>query len=273
MNKRDSLLYKALIKKRRISKDSLEDLSKQAQESSQPLSDILIKRDILSEEEILGILADELNLSFLDLKSITVDKAVIKRVPLKVASYYKFMPIKLEEKILTIAVNYPLDVKIQDEIRMQLGFDIEMSLSRESDIREMLSKYYGLAADTLEKIIAQVPTEEGITTPVQENIEDIEKLAEDASLIKLVNQIILEAYKKRATDIHIEPYRGTVVLRYRIDGVLYDAKVPVQIKQFLNAIISRIKIMSNLNIVEHRLPQDGRAIVKNQMAGAGEFAL
>ena len=95
-------------------------------------------------------------------------------------------------------------------------------------------------------------------------MEDIEKQATDASVIKLVNQIILEAWRKRATDIHIEPYRQGLSLRYRIDGLLYDANVPGEIKNFLNAIISRIKIMSNLNIVERRLPQDGRAIVRVQ---------
>ncbi|GAG34649.1 unnamed protein product, partial [marine sediment metagenome] len=98
----------------------------------------------------------------------------------------------------------------------------------------------------------------------QEKVEDIEKLAGDASVIKLVNQIILEAYRKRATDIHIEPYRGMIKLRYRIDGVLYNAPVPAEMKYFFFPILSRIKIMSNLNIVEHRLPQDGRAIVKIQ---------
>jgi len=98
----------------------------------------------------------------------------------------------------------------------------------------------------------------------QETVEDIEKLAGDASVIRLVNQIILDAYKRRSTDIHIEPYREEVSLRYRIDGVLYSTPAPAEIRNFLNAIISRIKIMSNLNIVERRLPQDGRAVVRVQ---------
>ncbi|MBI5143999.1 MAG: Flp pilus assembly complex ATPase component TadA [Candidatus Omnitrophica bacterium] len=130
-----------------------------------------------------------------------------------------------------------------------------------------MKKYYGFAADTLGKITSSVSTEK-IASSIQETaqykVEDIEKLAEDASVIKLVNQIILEAYKKRATDVHIEPFRQGIALRYRIDGILYDTKVPPEIKNFINAIISRIKIMSNLNIVERRLPQDGRAVVKVQ---------
>ncbi|MBU0549444.1 MAG: Flp pilus assembly complex ATPase component TadA [Candidatus Omnitrophica bacterium] len=264
MTKTDLILHDALINKGIVDGKVLEPCIKQAEDSSQSLANILIERNILTEEKILSILSGELNLPYLDLKSLSVDMAVIKRIPLKVASYYKFLPIKVEDRTLSIAVSYPLDIKIQDEIRMQLGFEIETNLAREADILEALSKYYGLGADTLEKIISQVPAEQATLADEQEKIEDIEKLAEDASVIKLVNQIILEAYKKRATDIHIEPYRGELVLRYRIDGVLYDAKIPGEIKRFLNAIISRIKIMSNLNIVEHRLPQDGRAIVKTQ---------
>jgi general secretion pathway protein E/type IV pilus assembly protein PilB len=94
------------------------------------------------------------------------------------------------------------------------------------------------------------------------NIEDIREKAEEASVLKLVNQIIVEAYHKRATDIHIEPYRGKIRLRYRIDGVLFDQHVPENLSRFLPAIISRIKIMGNLNIVERRIPQDGRALVR-----------
>jgi type II secretion system protein E len=263
MTKIDSIIFDAVINRGIASKESLEPLVKEAEEASLPLASILIKQNIVPEQEILNIFSQELNLPLIDLKSITIDKSVIERVPLKVASYYKFMPIKIEGRTLTIATAYPLNIKIQDEIRMQLGFEIEINLAKQSDILEMLSRYYGLGAETLEKIISQTPVEQSAGIEIAgEKIEDIEKLAEDASVIKLVNQIILEAYKKRATDIHIEPYRGEVVLRYRIDGVLYDAKVPPQIKHFLNAIISRIKIMSNLNIVEHRLPQDGRAIVK-----------
>ncbi|HBU08938.1 MAG TPA: hypothetical protein DEA99_07150 [Candidatus Omnitrophica bacterium] len=157
-----------------------------------------------------------------------------------------------------------MDLKIQDEIRTQLGYDIAMVLSPAEDIADALKRNYGLAAETLEGISSEGSTGASSLEISAEAVEDIEKLAGDASVIKLVNQIILEGWKKRSTDIHIEPYRGGVHLRYRIDGLLYDANVPPEIKNFLSAIISRIKIMSNLNIVERRLPQDGRAVVRIQ---------
>lgn len=263
MTKIDSILYEALISKGRLTKESLEPFLKEAQQSLGSLALVLIKRNIIPEQDILKILSEELKTPYLDLKNVSVDKSVINRIPPKIAYYYKFLPVKIIERTLTIAVSYPLDIKTQDEIRTQLGYDLEMVLCLSSDITEGLRKYYSVAAETLEKIVSQTP-KSGISPQesVHEKLEDIEKLAEDASIIKLVNQIILEAYRKRATDIHIEPYRQGVSLRYRIDGILYEAPVPAQIKNFVNAIISRIKIMSNLNIVERRLPQDGRAVVK-----------
>lgn len=265
MTKIDSVLYEALINRGQINRDSLELLIREAEESNLSLSSVLVKRNLIPEQEILNILSETLKLPLLDLNSVSVDKSVLEKVPLKIATYYKFMPIKINERTLTIALDYPLDIKTQDEIRTQLGYNIEMVLSRSADIFECLKKYYGLAAETLEKITLRAPDlDTALQETTLEKVEDIEKLAEDASVIKLVNQIILDAYRKRATDIHIEPYRGRVSVRYRIDGILYDANVPAQIKSFVNALISRIKIMSNLNIVERRLPQDGRAIVKVQ---------
>ncbi|TBR17928.1 hypothetical protein EPO66_01835, partial [bacterium] len=148
----------------------------------------------------------------------------------------------------------------------QLGLEIEMVLAVSAEIFDGLKKYYGMAAEMMEKISVGVSKDEAVShrQDEQAKVEDIEKLAGDASVIQLVNQIILEGWRKRATDIHVEPYRNGVNLRYRIDGILYDANVGPEIKNFLNAIISRIKIMSNLNIVERRLPQDGRAVVKVQ---------
>jgi type II secretory ATPase GspE/PulE/Tfp pilus assembly ATPase PilB-like protein len=200
----------------------------------------------------------------MNLKDVTIDKAVIDRVPLRFALYYKFMPVKIERNVMTIAVAYPLGVKTQDEIRTHLGHEIETVLSPMGDINDMLKIHYGLAADTVNKIISSTPQQRMEEEGAETQVEDIEKLAEEESVTKLVNQIILEAYKRRATDIHIEPYRGKMRLRYRIDGVLQNAPVPPEMTRFYSSILSRMKIMSNLNIIERRLPQDGRATVRVQ---------
>ncbi|MCK4423315.1 MAG: type II/IV secretion system protein, partial [Candidatus Omnitrophica bacterium] len=130
------------------------------------------------------------------------------------------------------------------------------------NILEILKLRYGLAADTIQEIMAKTPRG-GEAETAEGKVENIEILGdEEASVIKLVNQIILDAYKARATDIHIEPYRGRIKIRYRVDGVLYNAPVPEDMVHFYNSMLSRIKIMSNLDIVERRLPQDGRAVVR-----------
>jgi len=262
----NAILQEELIKKGIVKKSVFDAILKESEKSNTPLISLLVKHNIAQEKGLLALLAEELKIPCVDLKNIEIETSLMKNIPIKLASYYKIMPIKLEGNALTIATSYPLDIKILDDIRMQAGFNIEIVLAPANEVEEAIKKYYGVAAETIERIISKTPAaeREAEEKAKEEKIEDIEKAAEDASIIKLVNQIIIEAFKKRATDIHIEPYRGKVRFRYRIDGVLYDANVPDTAKNFLLAILSRIKIMSNLNIVERRLPQDGRAIVKVQ---------
>lgn len=266
IKKYDRVLYNVLLEQALIPKKSLDSLLEEIEFSGETLQQLLVKRRLLPERDILNVLAEKLKIKCLDLKSIFIEKTVLEKVPVKIATYYKFLPVKIAGRVLTIAVTSPLDIKMQDEIRTQLGYDVEIVLSCTEDIARGLEKYYGIASDTLEEIDSDsdVKTEGSSSEITQERIDDIEKLAEDASVIKLVNQIILEAWRKRATDIHIEPYRNKVFLRYRVDGILYETNISPRMKDFLSAIISRIKIMSNLNIVERRLPQDGRAIVRVQ---------
>ncbi|HNW39418.1 MAG TPA: ATPase, T2SS/T4P/T4SS family [Candidatus Omnitrophota bacterium] len=262
----DLQLAEILVEKKLITRENVAELLLEADRLKQDLRQVLVKHSLFSEQAVLDLLAEKLKLTCVNLKELSIDRLIINKVPLKIASYYKFIPLFLKGRTLTIAVAYPLDIMTLDEIRTQLGLDIETALACAADVADDLKKYYGLAADTLEKINSQQVSTSANDQQSrnQEGVEDIEKQATDASVIKLVNQIILEAWRKRATDIHIEPYRQGLALRYRIDGLLYDANIPGEIKNFMNAIISRIKIMSNLNIVERRLPQDGRAIVRVQ---------
>lgn len=264
MSNIDTALSEVLLERELIDRGRLDSLAKESKDSDRSFVSILIREGVVSEEKISDLLRERFNISYINLKKTSIDRSVVERVPLKIASYYKFVPVKIEDRTLTIAVASSLDVKTRDDIRTYLGFDIKMVLSAEDDINEMLDHHYGLAAETIEKMSGDMSGKEAVWTALEEKVEDIEKLAEDASVIKLVNQVILEAFKRRATDIHIEPYRGKVKFRYRVDGVLYDIKMPEEIKHFLMPILSRIKIMANMNIVERRLPQDGRAVVKIQ---------
>lgn len=263
MTRIDNLIHAALSADNAVDKGALQDAVRRAEENGEPLLPALLRSGIVGESECLDILSKGLGIPRFDLRVEPVDKHVIEKIPSKIAHYYKVIPVRANEHTITVAVSYPLDIKTQDEIRAQLGVTVETVLSTSGEIDDALKTYYGLAAETLGRMQRSINMEESSArSRPQEKLEDIEKLAEDASIIQLVNQLILEAYRKRATDIHIEPFRDKVAMRYRVDGILYDANVPVDIKNFLNPIISRIKIMSNLNIVERRLPQDGRAVVK-----------
>ncbi len=270
LSRADQALAKALRSKKRIATDVFDGLLAQAQERNVSLQHLVVSQGLIPEEECLHVLAEAMGLDVVDLGSASVDKDVLKRIPVKIASYYKFFPLSLHERVLKVAVAAPLDIRTEDEIRMQLGYEVRSVLAREQDVVRMLKLHYGMGAETIGEILSQSSQRAGPGVPVQEaefaveKIEDIERQAQEASVIKLVNQILLEAYRRRSTDIHIEPYRDKVRLRYRIDGVLYDAHVAPEVKRFLSAVLSRIKIMANLNIVEHRLAQDGRAIVKTQ---------
>jgi len=258
----DSDLAEFLVEQKIISSSQAQTYLKEAENLKRSLKEVILQKGIISEKQLLSLISQKWNLPIVSLKDFSVDKTVLDKVGIKIAGYYNFLPLELKEHTLKIAITYPLDIKTQDEIRTQVGFDIEMVLITSAELKDALNRYYGLGAQTLEKI--SVPMQGNFEDTTMEAVEAIDKLAEDASIINLVNQIILEGFRKRATDIHIEPYRAGVSLRYRIDGILYDAPVPLEIKNFFSAIISRIKIMSNLNIVERRLPQDGRAIVRIQ---------
>lgn len=221
----------------------------------------LVKLGFASEEKIFNLLSRHLNIPYLKLKNREIEPSIIQKVPAKFASHYKIIPVEFKDNTLIIAMTDPLDVRTLDDIRLLLGLEVKGALASEIEIMEAIRKYYGVGAETLEKIIAQKSKNEELEIQT-EKAEDLEVLAEDASIIKFVNQILSEAIKDHATDIHLEPFADELRVRFRIDGILYDINIPETIKYFHPAIISRIKIMAHLNIAERRMPQDGRIKIK-----------
>lgn len=261
----DKASYKILLDSNEIPKDAIEQAFKKSEISGRPFLQILIETGLCKETKLLEIFSRATGCSLIDLKSFHPDPAIFERVPVKFASYYKFFPLGIEGSKLLIATSRILDVHTLDEMRFALGFEIEIRFAIENDIEEMLQKYYGLAADMVEKILSETPADErpAAITRAHE-VEDIEKLAATPSVAHVVNQIILDAYKKRASDIHLEALSSEIRVRYRVDGVLQEAPVPRELKEFFVPMLSRIKIMANLNVAEKRLPQDGKLRVKTQ---------
>lgn len=255
------LLGEKLIEKGLISLRELDIGLKEHYKTGQFLGSTLVKLGFIKEEELYPVLSEQLGIPYLKIKELAIDPHVIEKVPAKYALRYKLIPVKFEDNTLTVAVTDPLDIRTLDDLRLLLGCDVTGVLAVEADINEAIRKHYGIGAETIQEIIDTTERIEDISLSAPKP-EDLENIVEDASIIKFVNQILTQAIRDRATDIHIEPYEDELAIRYRIDGVLYDVPVPANIKYFQPSIVSRIKIMSNLDIAERRLPQDGRINIR-----------
>lgn len=251
------LLGEILVEKGLITNEQLEAALRHQKKTGQFLGVTLAHLGFLKEAEVFPVIAEQLNVKYVKLEDFKIDPAIIEKVPAKFACHYKLLPVLLENNLLTVAVADPMDIHMLDDIKLLLNFDVTAVMAGPNDILDAIKKYYGIGAETIEKMMDQ--TLQSQETPIlSSKTEDIQDMADDASIIKFVNQIFLEAVSERATDIHIEPYEKDLKVRYRIDGVLYDAAIPPTIKYFQLPIVSRIKIMASLNIAERRLPQDGR---------------
>jgi type II secretion system protein E len=259
--KNDILIGQLLISKGIITPEQLEEGLREQEKAGHFICTILVRLGFTTQEKVLATLSEQLSIPCLNLKARDIDPLVIKKVPAKFASYYKIIPVEIDNNVLVIAMIDPLDVRTLDDIRLLLGVEVKGVLSSETDIQEAIRKYYGVGADTLEKIIAQKQPQEELKL-LSEKTENLEEMAKDASIVRFVNQILTEAIRERATDIHLEPFQNELRTRFRIDGILYDINIPETIKYFHLAIVSRIKIMAQLNIAERRLPQDGRIKIK-----------
>ncbi|MFA5096060.1 MAG: GspE/PulE family protein [Candidatus Omnitrophota bacterium] len=258
----NKLLGDLLVKQGCITQEQLLEALKEASGQEDMLGKILVNKGLIKEDDLLKVLSEQFNIPYYPhLKDIPPSAEAIKAVPAKFVQHYGFMPLKLEGQILTVAVFNPMDVWLAENIKLNLGFAVRRVLTSRHEVEEAIHKNYGAVAGTVDRIM-EGKQSRGEKSVKDESVEDIEKNAEEASVIKLVNQIITEAIKMRATDIHIEIYVDKVVLRYRIDGVLREMRMPSDAYYIEPAIVSRIKIMCHLDVVEHRVPQDGRAKVR-----------
>jgi len=258
---KNDLIGQILISEGIILPEQLDKALFEQKKTKEPICTTLVKLGLTTEERVFTVLARQLNIQYVKLKNKDISPQAIEKVAAKFASHYKIIPIELNKKILVIAMADPLDVRTLDDLRLLLKLELKSVLASEPEISEAIRKYYGVGAETIEKIISEKSPLNGLKE-LAEKAEDIEGAAEDASIIKFVNQVLSEAIKDRATDIHLEPFGDELRTRFRIDGVLYEVNTPETIKYFHPAIVSRIKIMAKLNIAEHRLPQDGRIKIK-----------
>lgn len=252
-------LGQLLIEKGIITQQQLDQALKKQKETGEMLGVTLLELGFVDEEMVfLPILAGQYGVEYVHLREMNIPQQVTAKIPAKFASHYKIFPVDYKNGTLTIATTKPLDVHMIDEISVIVSDKLNMALASEKDIMEAIRKYYGVGAETIERMMGSVT----VTNKKAIEIDALDETDAEASISKFLNQILLEAYHDRATDIHIEPFEQDLQIRYRVDGTLYDAKVPSNIVHFKDAINSRIKILSNLNIAEKRIPQDGRFKVR-----------
>ena len=259
-------LGEMLVKDQIITQEDLEGALEKQEESGTSLGHILVELGLASEWEMAAALGKQLNVPFITLSHYEIDRQVLESIPESIVRKYKIVPVDKTGDTLTIALSDPSNIYLLDELRLLTKCQIIPVISFESDIAEAISRYYSRDEDNFEEMLKDITDQEMEVIKEEEEIEeddtDLAVEVNDAPVIQLVNLIITEAIKAKASDIHVEPYEKSLRLRYRIDGVLQEMTPPP--KKFQNAIISRIKILSELDIAERRLPQDGRFKVRIQ---------
>lgn len=252
-------LGQLLLEKGLITESQLNQALAKQRETGDRLGTTLFKLGFIDEETIfMPVLAGQMNVEHVNLNEIDISQEAVNMIPPKFATHYKILPFDFKDGVLFVAMAEPNDITTIDEIGMIVDTKIKPVLASEKEILEAIRKYYGVGAETIDKMMDNVKT----TKNTSLEIEHIDDMHSQASISQFLNQILLEAYNDRATDIHIEPFEDELQIRYRIDGMLNDAKVPKNIIHFKDAINSRIKILSKLNIAEKRMPQDGRFKVR-----------
>ena len=260
-------LGEILIKEKLINEDQLKQALVYQQKNGGRLGTCLIKMGLISDDAITEVLSRQYGVPSINLKYYEVDPAVIKLIPQDTAVRYQIVPLSRVGATLTIAMTDPTNVFAMDDIKFMTGFNVEPVVASEAAVSEAIAKFYGdvESGEELTKVMKDLGAEDSadleLAAEEQEmDLAALEKAAEEAPIIKLVNLVLTDAVKRGASDIHIEPYERELRVRFRVDGMLQSVMTPpLKLK---DAITSRIKIMAKLDISEKRLPQDGRIMIK-----------
>ena len=275
-------LGELLLKEKRITPEQLQEVLNYQKTNGGKLGANLVKLGFIKDEEITALLSKQYGVPSINLAKFEIDLNVLKLIPSETAQKYQIVPLSRAGATLTIAMTDPTNVFAMDDIKFMTGYNVEPVVASESAVNEAITRYYGLggkavpasssALEFASKALEEMPALDAAgDVEVLEDFEEISAEAltrqgEEAPVIKLVNVVLMSAIQKGASDIHIEPYEKELRVRYRIDGILYNVMAPPM--KFRDAITSRIKIMSKLDIAEKRLPQDGRIKIRFADNGA-----
>ena len=232
----------------------------QARQKGGDLVEHVVSMGMLREDELLKALAEELGIDFVDLRETDVDLSLLQSFPQKLIYRQTLFPIRRDNGSLVVATNDPFDLYPLDEVSASTGLSVHPVLAERGEIAKLIKSHLGVGGETVDGLVEMRMEQDGVELleEIETDGSELSEMAQEASVVRLVNEILLEAIETRASDVHIESQASGLVIRYRVDGILHSQPVPQEINHFRAAIISRLKIMARLNIAEKRLPQDGR---------------
>src|SRR3990172_4204447 len=257
-----SRLGELLVREKMISLQQLQRAQEEAKRSGKRLGHALTQLGFVNDQDLTQFLARQYSLPSFNLNEFDIDPEVIKLIPKDIARKHMVIPVNRAGATLIVAMSDPSNIYAIDELKFLTQYNIEPVVASEAAIGESIQRHYEKAPDLSEFVgeFADEPIDFEGGEGEDVNVVDLEKQSGEAPVVKLCNMILLAAIKKKASDIHIEPYEKEFRIRYRIDGILYEEmRPPLRLK---NAITSRVKIMASLDISERRLPQDGRIKLK-----------
>jgi type II secretion system protein E len=232
---------------------------------AKPMHLVMLEQGFIREEDLLPVLGKYLGMEIVDLTKATISLEAMKAAPSKLVHRKSLLPLSRENGTLTVATGDPFDMASLDELQTLTGLHIHPVLGSPREIARLIRTHFGVGGETVTALVQERESQEvELLEDIETDDSELAKQASEASVVKLVNEILVEAANERASDIHIEPEEKSLRIRYRIDGILQTQALPPEINRFQAAIISRLKIMARLNIAEKRLPQDGRIKMRVQ---------
>ncbi|RKY14371.1 MAG: type II secretion system protein GspE [Planctomycetota bacterium] len=264
----DKRLRQIVLRNKLLDESEVERAVLTAEEEGKTLEEVLLEKNAIDEHDILWAVAKETGIPPVDLHKVVVEDDVLEVLPQDLATYYQVLPLAKVDKVLTVAVSNPFDVLKLDDLRIVTGHEIRPVIATQTAIKEAIRRNYNKQEQLMEDLIenlaqqkASVDDELVIEEKKEDGYDISDELSDaltgkDSPIVKLVNMVIYQAIKEKASDIHIEPFEKHVRVRIRVDGRLREILTPP--KRLLNAIVSRIKIMSEMDIAERRIPQDGK---------------
>ncbi|MFY0580360.1 type IV-A pilus assembly ATPase PilB [Cystobacter fuscus] len=261
-------LGELLVRENLISVQQLRKAQEEQQKNGTRIGTALIKTGAIEESKLTDFLSKQYGVPAINLKDFDIDAEIIKLVPKEVAEKHLVVPVNRAGPSLIVAMCDPSNIYAVDDLKFLTGYNVEPVVASEISIREAIERYYAEKGPDMNALVDELAEDIEVAKEEEEgNIEEMARAADDAPVVKLVNLILQDSIKKRASDIHVEPYEKDFRVRFRIDGSLYDVMRPPM--KLRNAITSRLKIMANLDISERRLPQDGR--IKIKLGGGKEM--